>query len=403
MTTQKTRRKKGRAQFGYTRQLPSGRWQASYVDKAGVRRNAPRTFADTEADRNEMKLWLAAKEMSFLSGDGSQHDADREQAIRRGKGVTLGQYAEGWIENRIIPRTGSRLSPRTRAEYRRLLETENGLQPLAGHRLQGITKQAVRDWFSEISGAGNGRSNATQAARAYSLLKAILGTAVEEDLIAFNPCSIRGAGNMSSNIKKDRSLASIDELTAILENLNDYYQTLVRVAALGGLRWGEITALKRKDLDLSGELVVVSVRRGVTYLPGEGFVEGPTKNKETREVHLPARLTGRVIAHLEKYVESDKDALVFPSTSGGYLAESTMSRHWYRARELAGRSDLTFHDLRHFAATLYGMVPGVTEKELLSRIGHKSREASWIYQHTTGREVEMTGRMEKLPGVEKLL
>ena len=38
MTTQKTRRKKGRAQFGYTRQLPSGRWQASYVDKAGVRR-----------------------------------------------------------------------------------------------------------------------------------------------------------------------------------------------------------------------------------------------------------------------------------------------------------------------------------------------------------------------------
>jgi len=36
MTTQKTRRKKGRAQFGYTRQLPSGRWQASYVDKAGL-------------------------------------------------------------------------------------------------------------------------------------------------------------------------------------------------------------------------------------------------------------------------------------------------------------------------------------------------------------------------------
>ncbi len=396
MANVKTRRKKGRAQFGYTRQLPSGRWQASYVDKAGVRRNAPRTFADTEADRNEMRLWLAAKELSFLSGDGSQHDADREQAVRRGKGVTLAQYAEVWIQNRIIPRTGSKLSPRTSAEYRRLLQSENGLQPLAGHRLQGITKQTVRDWFAEVSGS-------TQSARAYSLLKAILGSAVEEDLIPFNPCSIRGAGNMSSNIKKDRSLVTIEELTVILDNLDHYYRTLVRVAALGGLRWGEITALKRKDLEVSGELVVVQVRRGVTYIPGEGFVEGPTKNKETREVHLPAGLTPRILDHLKTYVPGDKDALVFPSTTGSYLAESTMSRHWYRARAAAGRSDLTFHDLRHFAATLYGMVPGVTEKELLSRIGHKSREASWIYQHTTGREVEMTERMEQLPGVDKLL
>ena len=403
MTSSKNRRKKGRSAFGFTRQLPSGNWQASYVDKDGVRRNAARTFADTEADRHEMRLWLAGKELSYLSGDGTQHEADREQAVRRGKGLTLGQFAESWIESRIIPRTGSKLSPRTRSEYHRLLESENGLRSLAGHRLQGITKKTVREWFSEVSRAGNGSSNATQAARAYSLLKAILGTAVEEDLVPFNPCSIRGAGNMSSNIKKDRSLASIDELTAILGNLNEYYQTLVRVAALGGLRWGEITALKRKDLDLSGDLVVVSVRRGVTYLPGEGFVEGPTKNKETREVHLPAGLTGRLIDHLDSYVGAEKEALVFPSTTGSYLAESTMSRHWYRAREGAGRDDLTFHDLRHFAATLYGMVPGVTEKELLTRIGHKSREASWIYQHTTGREVEMTGRMEKLPGVDKLL
>lgn len=396
MANGQTRRKKGRAQFGHTRQLPSGRWQASYVDKAGVRRNAPRTFADTEADRNEMRLWLAAKELSFLSGDGSQHDADREQAVRRGKGVTLAQYAEVWIQNRIIPRTGSKLSPRTSAEYRRLLQSENGLQPLAGHRLQGITKQTVRDWFAEVSGS-------TQSARAYSLLKAILGSAVEEDLIPFNPCSIRGAGNMSSNIKKDRSLVTIEELKVILDNLDHYYRTLVRVAALGGLRWGEITALKRKDLEVSGELVVVQVRRGVTYIPGEGFIEGSTKNKETREVHLPAGLTPRVLDHLRTYAPGDKEALVFPSATGSYLAESTMSRHWYRARAAAGRSDLTFHDLRHFAATLYGMVPGVTEKELLSRIGHKSREASWIYQHTTGREVEMTERMEQLPGVDKLL
>ena len=35
---------KGRRAFGSVRQLASGRWQARYLDAAGVRDTAPRTF-----------------------------------------------------------------------------------------------------------------------------------------------------------------------------------------------------------------------------------------------------------------------------------------------------------------------------------------------------------------------
>jgi hypothetical protein len=34
----------GRRQFGWVRQLPSGRYQASYVGPDGVRRLAPKTY-----------------------------------------------------------------------------------------------------------------------------------------------------------------------------------------------------------------------------------------------------------------------------------------------------------------------------------------------------------------------
>jgi len=35
---------KGRRAFGSVRQLASGRWQARYLDAAGMRHTAPRTF-----------------------------------------------------------------------------------------------------------------------------------------------------------------------------------------------------------------------------------------------------------------------------------------------------------------------------------------------------------------------
>ncbi len=48
---------KTRRGFGAIRQLPSGRFQASYVDSDGRRRPAPMTF-DTQA---EAQAWLAGR------------------------------------------------------------------------------------------------------------------------------------------------------------------------------------------------------------------------------------------------------------------------------------------------------------------------------------------------------
>ena len=404
MTTSKNRRKKGRSSFGFTRKLPSDNWQASYVDKAGVRRTAPRTYSDTEADRAEMNLWLAGKALAYRSGEGTQQDADRVHARRKGRGVTLGDYAEEWLETRIVK--DRYLKARTKAEYRRLLESPNGLQSIADHKVQGITKSVVRDWFDEVSNTVNertGRKNSTQAARAYQFLKALMASAVADDLVSQNPCVIRGASNLKTGIKKGVPKLKPEELKIILETVNPWYRTLVIFAAVGGLRFGEVTALTRQDIDTTGNFVVVRVNKGVVYIPREGFQVETPKNDETRTVVVPALFREVILGHLEANVGPEDEALLFPSATGTYIAESTMTKHYYQARTAAGRPDLPFHELRHFAATMYGLVPGVTEKEVMTRLGHKTKSAAWIYQHTTGRELELAEAMSELPAMQGLV
>ena len=41
-----------------------------------------------------------------------------------------------------------------------------------------------------------------------------------------------------------------------------------------------------------------------------------------------------------------KNGCPLPPTHGGHLASSTLNRHFYAARQEAGRPDLRFHDLR---------------------------------------------------------
>lgn len=78
---------------------------------------------------------------------------------------------------------------RTRHDYEDLLRLH--LEPAFGTTpLADISVLTVRHWWSRASGAdGHGR-----APKTYRLLRGILNTAVEDGLIARNPCRIKGAG-----------------------------------------------------------------------------------------------------------------------------------------------------------------------------------------------------------------
>lgn len=377
-------KRKARESFGAVRRLPSGRVQASYVGPDMRRHTAPTTF-DTLTDA---RAWLALQRSRIARGEWEPAEVTRTAAKRRQE--TLGEYALTWMNTRTN-RNGEHLRPRTRSEYERLMRT--ALEPLAGERLSSITPAVVREWYSTLIKRGT----KTTAARAYGLLKSIMATAVEDGRTPSNPCTVRG-GHMASTGKRVEPPTTI-ELEKIVASLPDRYKTAALLAAWTGVRFGELTELRRRDLTVleDGATIIVNVSRAVTHVTGTGYVVGPTKTAAgVRAIVVPPHINPHVLDHLERHVAADAEALLFPAADGvTHLAQSTLVKAYYPAREAAGRPDLPWHALRHYGATRAALA-GATLRELQERLGHATVAAAMRYQHTAGRDAELARRMSEL-------
>ena len=96
------------------------------------------------------------------------------------------------------------------------------------------------------------------------------------------------------------------------------------------------------------------------------------RGRHPGDVAVPPRFLEAVQGNLAAHVGHEPDALLFPAHHGGHLAKSTLSRHFDKAREVAGRPDLRFHDLRHTGAVL-AAATGANLAELMGRLGHSRR------------------------------
>jgi len=337
---------------GTTRQLASGRWQARFRGPDGVLRPAPVTF-DTKLDAG---VWLASQSRDVSRGLW-------QPTVKSATVPTLSGYATGWL-------TGRDLKPSTRAHYRTLLDGHI-LPALGGHPLDRIAPATVRGWFATLDA-----TRPTQRAHAYGLLRAILMTAVADDLLPTNPCRIRGAG--SARTQHRPRVASLPELEAVTDAMPERYRPMVLLAAWCGLRFGELAELRRRDVDLEDRRLHVD--RAVTRVNGRMFVGDPKSEAGQRTVTIPPHLLPVLVAHLDRHVDPTADALLFPARGGQHMAPSSLYRVWYPAREAAGRPDLRFHDLRHTGATL-AAATGATLADLMQRLGHSTSSAALRYQH----------------------
>jgi integrase len=359
-----------RRRFGAVRRLPSGRYQARYRAGDGRIHHAPTTF-DTE---REAEQFLAVVETDLLRGRWLDPAAGD---------IRLDVYAPRWIRERPIE-----LQPRTLEIYDGLLR--NHIYPaFGGTALCEVSSAAVRSWHASLRAGGIG---ATTVAKAYRLLKAIMATAVDDELIARNPCRLRNAGVERT---PERKPPSITDVAAIAEAIEPRYRLLVLLGAWSGLRWGELAGLSRQRIDqLHG--VIHIVESMVQLNGGKRFIGPPKSAAGRRTVAVPPHLWPDIEAHLATYVDTSPDALVFTKASGVSLDRNNFHTMWRRATRAAGVPDYHFHDLRHLAATL-AAVSGATTRELMHRMGHLSARAALIYQHATeDRDLAIAEAMSKL-------
>jgi len=362
--------------FGYVRKLPSKRYQASYVGPDLVRQTGPETFAA----KLDAEAWLSGEQRRIATETWvapSLRAALAEQAAP----TTVGEYATSWLARRD-------LKPRTRAHYQSLLDRQ--ILPTFGRALLArVTPRQVADWHHELGG-----TRPTLRAHAYGLLKALFNTAIAEDECVANPCRVRGA----SSTKRAATVrpASLDELEALVAAMPERYRVMTLLAAWCALRFGELTELRRKDVDLTQGLL--HVRRGVARAEGVVVVGTPKSEAGRRDVSIPPHILPLLREHLATITAGGRDGLLFPAAGDPtkHLAPATLYRVFYAAREKAGRPDLRWHDLRHTGAVLAAST-GATLAELMGRLGHSTPAAAMRYQHAAaGRDHQIAQALSAL-------
>lgn len=362
--------RKDHRRFGNVRQRASGRWQARYVGPDGLTRTAPHTFGTEK----QAQQWLTVVESEIIKGEWVPPEAGE---------VNLGEYATRWISER-------KLAPRTREGYEDLYRLH--IRPHMAHLdLGAITPQTIRTWRKRLL---NGGTTEPQTVKAYCLLRAVLNTAIKEDgIIRANPCRIKGYDRYHT---PERPIATIAQVLALADELPARYRALVIVAALSGLRWGELAALRRCDIDLSTG--AVRVPRKLAALR-HGLEFGPPKSEAgNRTVALPKAAVAALRPHMLAHVKNDQEALVFTGAKGKALRSGNFRRAvgWAAAVTRVGMpKGFTFHDLRHTGNNL-AAASGASTRELMHRMGHSSMRAALIYQHATSeRDREIADNIDK--------
>jgi integrase len=198
-------------------------------------------------------------------------------------------------------------------------------------------------------------------------LRKVCDLAVSHGLIRSNPAA---GVRLPSEDKREQRFLTHQQAWALAEAILPRFKAMVLLAVFGGLRAGEIAALRRSCVNPMRNTVTVKE----TVVDVKGAVSfGPPKTKTSvRTVTIPRSIMAELVAHMDAYTGPEADALVFTGQRGVVIRRHWFYRHyWQPATVAAGVEGLRFHDLRHTFVALW-IHAGRNAKEVSRAAGHSS-------------------------------
>lgn len=263
-------------------------------------------------------------------------------------------YAEQW-------RTAQVHRPTTAASVETFLRL-HAYPELGGRPIGSVRRSEIQAWVKALTGVL--APGAVELV--YRWVSAIFKAAVGDRLIASSPC-IRIA--LPKRNDAEVVPLTVTEVQALAAAVPDRYRALIIFAAGMGLRQGECFGLTVDRVDFLRRVRVdrqlISARGGVPEF-------GPPKSKAGfRTVPMPDVVRSTLADHLARY-RPRQFALVFTNTWCNPLRRNSAGEMWHRARREAGLPEwATFHDLRHFYASLL-IAKGSSVKTVQRCLGHQS-------------------------------
>jgi len=319
---------------------------------------------------------------SAREADEALRDLIEQQVPGRsdGAGATLGQLLDAWLAE--CERMD--LSPTTLRVYR--TQIEHTIRPALGSiKVQRLGAKDLDDLYRAMKEKG---SSPKTVRNHHALLAAALHQAVRWGWVRRNVAEMAKPPRVTQRVVRPPSVDDVRQLVVAAEERDPRLAPLVMMAALTGMRRGELCALRWSDLDLDeGQ---IEVARSVVLVPG-GLGEKTTKTNRTRrvaldEVGLTVLRTHR--ARVEEWArladeELRPDAFIFSPYVDGSLPfrPDNVTNFFTRVRDELKLPGVRLHDLRHFTATqLIGA--GVDVRTVAGRLGHTDPSMTLrVYSH----------------------
>jgi integrase len=295
---------------------------------------------------------------------------EQERALERGEwidprlaSITFEEWSKLWLNAK------TNISPRTKRGY--IARLNSHLLPTFGKKkLTTITNNEISQWIARSIESGAGPVVLRQS---HGVLRQIFNAAVLDGRLNRNPAIGVPLPRVKRSEKRALGATELFELAIACEG----YELLVKFAGTTGLRWGEIAALQCKDVSLLNRTIFV----GKAYsdgLKGEKIL-GSTKTHQSRTVPFPKELG----VELQELIENrSPESHLFTMPGEGSLDYNNfMSRIFRPAVKRSGLAGVSFHTLRHTAASLL-ISHGTPITTVSGILGHASTQMTLdVYGH----------------------
>lgn len=336
------------------------RWRVRYLDPNGKERN--KSF-DRRVDADRFRVQVEA---DVLRGTYLDPDAGK---------VTLRGYAEDWAKGWH--------ADSARGEKVRSHLANHIIPGLGAHTLAQLAARPsiIQQWLSGL------RLGAGAVQQVLITLTSVLSAAVDDGLIARNPC--KAASVRTPRVTRRKLVPwTAAEVAAMRAALPERWCAMVDCGAGLGMRQGEILAIGPDEVDFLRRKV--HIRRQMIRVAGKAWFAPPKGGRE-RDVPLPqpvALALAESIAAFppvsvtlpwnepgsKRHGQSVTCPLLFTNPTGRYLHSATFNTvAWRPARARAaiahdGHQD-GMHALRHYYASVL-LSGGVDVRALAEYLGH---------------------------------
>jgi integrase len=296
--------------------------------------------------------------------------------------ATLAEYLDAWLAG--LPATG--LRPSTVDSYRR--QARHITDTLGGRRVDQITALDLDALYAQLLADGRRTGPGGLSPRTvryiHTILSKALSDGVRKDVLARNVAERSSPPSAKSTKAPEMAWWTPEQLrTFLAATADDPLGPLFRVAALTGLRRGEVCALRWSDVDLEAARVEVRRQLGVVRgAPNGGltFSDQTKTDHGRRSIDLDEGTVGALRTQRARQAEwklavgpawSNSHDLVFTDPTGQPLDPENVANRFGRRVARTGLPRLRFHDLRH---THVAHLIGAGEQLLLisRRLGHAS-------------------------------